>query len=316
MEQSFVIETKQIHVPGYPDAFNPSIVRWNNRLLMTFRSRDPFTNTATIVGFIWLDDDFHPVGMPQLLDIPNEKLSNLYIQDPRLCVIDEKLYMIYSDLLRDSKNKMKIRKMCVAEIEHDGVHFFTTRRDCFLDFQGDPGNRIEKNWVPFDYRGIMLLAYSISPHKIFFPLIGKGKCLNIAQSQKNPSWNWGVLRGGTPALLIDNHYLAFFHSSMELTTVQSKGQSMVHYFMGAYLFEAQPPFSIKKISSKPIVSADCYNGPAYDTWKPLRVVFPCGFIHNKDYIWVSFGKQDHEAWIIKLDKAKLFKSLIPCASHH
>jgi predicted GH43/DUF377 family glycosyl hydrolase len=86
---------------------------------------------------------------------------------------------------------------------------------------------------------------------------------------------------------------------------------MVHYFMGAYLFEDSPPFSIQKISPNPIVSKTFYNGPAYQTWKPLRVVFPCGVIHNEKYIWVSYGRQDHEAWIVKLDKAGLYKSLVP-----
>ena len=38
---------------------------------------------------------------------------------------------------------------------------------------------------------------------------------------------------------------------------------------------------------------------------------PCGFIANSDYIWVTLGRQDHEIWIIKLDKFKLMQSLVP-----
>lgn len=307
MEASFVLETKRIHIEGYPDAFNPSIVNWENRLLMSFRSRDPITKQATIVGFTWLDEKFNPVGKPQILNIQGDT----YIQDPRLLVIDHKLFMAYSDLWEDPGTKMKKRKMCMAEILHDGVRFFAIDKDCYLDFQGDITNKFEKNWVPFDYEGLMLLSYSLSPHRIFLPLHGEDRCVTIADNDEESSWKWGTLRGGTPALLVDDHYLAFFHSSTPLATAQSEGQSMVHYFMGAYLFEKHPPFSIQKISPKPIVSKAFYNGPAHDTWKPLRVVFPCGFVHNDKSIWISYGRQDYEAWIVKLDKAGLYKSLIP-----
>ena len=35
--QDFVLETIKISVPDYPHAFNPSIIRWQGRLLMSFR---------------------------------------------------------------------------------------------------------------------------------------------------------------------------------------------------------------------------------------------------------------------------------------
>src|SRR5680860_794343 len=67
--QDFVLETKQINIEGYPDAFNPSIVRWNGKVLMSFRARDPLTNSASLVGFSWLNENFDPVGNPQMLII-------------------------------------------------------------------------------------------------------------------------------------------------------------------------------------------------------------------------------------------------------
>lgn len=302
--QPFVLETKRIRIPGYPDAFNPSIVKWENRLLMSFRTRDPATNQASLVGFTWLDDQFNPVGKPQFLT----EDSGIYIQDPRLLVIGNKLYMAYSDLWEQK------RIMCMAELQHDGVRFVAVNKDYYLDFQGDI-RKFEKNWVPFDYQGLILLSYSINPHKIFLPIQGENRCVTIADNDEQDTWDWGILRGGTPALLVDGQYLAFFHSSTLLATVQSGGEPMMHYVMGAYLFEAAPPFAIQKISPKPIISKTFYNGPAHQTWKPLRVVFPCGFIQNQKYLWVSYGRQDHESWIVKLDKAALLKSLIPFQSY-
>ena len=85
---------------------------------------------------------------------------------------------------------------------------------------------------------------------------------------------------------------------------------MVHYFMGAYTFSPDPPFSITSMSPEPIVGEDFYVGPSYKTWKPMRVVFPGGFIAAEKYIFVVYGKQDHEMWVVKLDKEKLLRSLI------
>jgi predicted GH43/DUF377 family glycosyl hydrolase len=313
MEQSFIVETKQLHIPGYPDAFNPSIVRWKNGVLLSFRAKDPSTHQSTVVGFVWLDNDFNPIGTPQLLKTDWDATEG-YIQDPRLIVVDGTLYMAYSDLLLNPLTNTKKRTMCVARLKCDHGTFQATDRNCFFDFDGDKTNKFEKNWVPFDYEGMMLLSYTISPHKTFLP---RGdRCANFAESAQFNPWKWGVLRGGTTAIPInDQYYLAFFHSSTVLETVQSEARSMPHYFMGAYLFENKPPFEVKKISPEPIVASDFYNGEMHQTWKPLRVVFPCGFIFDKDYIWVSYGRQDHEAWIVKLDKAELFKSLVPFNSN-
>lgn len=315
MQQSFVLETKRIHIPDYPDAFNPSIVRWNDSILMTFRSRDPSTGAANRVGFIWLDEHFNPKGKATLLKSSVEG-ENTYIQDPRLIVIKDKLYIAYSDLVKQPKAEKPKRLMCLAEISYDGNTFSTVNRDCIYDFEGDINNKFEKNWVPFNYQDILLLAYSIAPHKVFLPLLGQNRCATIAESTMMNRWEWGILRGGTPALLIDkNHYLAFFHSSIPIATVQSNSQSMPHYFMGAYLFDSHPPFSLRKMSPNPIVTKDFYTGESYPTWKPLNVVFPCGFIFDTNYIWISYGRQDYEAWIVKLDKSALLKSLIPVESN-
>jgi predicted GH43/DUF377 family glycosyl hydrolase len=311
MEQSFVLETKRIHIAGYPTAFNPSIVLWENHILMSFRFRDPINNVANCVGFIWLDKNFNPVSEPQHLYMLEDETAYTHIQDPRLFVVKNKLYMAYSDLIKVPEAKEKKRTMCLAEIIYDGNRFKAIEKEYFLDFHGLKNNKFEKNWVPFDYEGLLLLAYSISPHKIFFPVKKENKCVTIAQSSELNSWNWGELRGGTPALLIDNFYLAFFHSSILTESVQSDNKSMTHYFMGAYLFENKPPFTIKKISPHPIVSKNFYNGSSYQTWKALRVIFPCGFIYDDKHIWISYGRQDHETWIVKLDREGLLKSLIP-----
>lgn len=86
---------------------------------------------------------------------------------------------------------------------------------------------------------------------------------------------------------------------------------MPHYFMGAYLFSEKPPFQMTSISPEPIIGPNFYSGKKHQTWKPLRVVFPGGFVYDDTYIWVVYGRQDHEAWVVKLDREGLINSLIP-----
>lgn len=313
MAQDFIIETKKIDIPGYPDAFNPAIVRWNGTLLMSFRTRDLKTGSTNPIGFVWLDDNFNPIGTPQIIQLKIDGLaSKSFAQDPRLVVVAESLYIIYNNMVKTKSGLT--RRMCVANLDFDGVKFYIKNPDVIKNFPGENPFRLEKSWVPFDYAGNLLLSYSISPHLVFRPLRGTKKCETFAKTSSNINWPWGELRGGTPALVEGDEYLAFFHTYKDMATVHSNGKKISHYFIGAYTFELNPPFAITRISSKPIVAKGFYTGPAYKTWKPLRVVFPMGYVADENYVWLSYGKQDHEVWIAKIDKKALLNSLVPVSS--
>lgn len=308
---SFVLEEKQIIIPGYPDAFNPSIVRWSDgRLLLSFRTRDPLTDSAHLMGFAWLNEEFEVVGKPTLLSIYGERpLKASRAQDPRPVKIGNAFYIVYNNILNDED--IETRRMLVARLHYDGKKFFIINPQYLLNFVGDPKNWREKNWSPFDFNGVLLLSYSLNPHRVFIPLLINDSCETIAVNWANIEWQYGELRGGTPSLLDGDHYLGFFHSFLDMPTVQSNGKKISHYFIGAYRFEAKFPFALTHISPQPIIGSTFYVGPEYPTWKPLRVVFPGGLVFNDKYIWVVYGKQDYEAWVFKMDKQALMNSLIP-----
>jgi predicted GH43/DUF377 family glycosyl hydrolase len=310
--QDFVLETKRLKIPGYPHAFNPGIVRWQGRLLMSFRIiPDRKQSFNTELGLIWLNEDFSAMSKPQILNLRDE-FSNVpcRAEDARLITIGEKLYMIYDDNMEPRISKGGFR-VYIAELQYDGEHFIPYPVECLCRFEGESRERREKAWVPFNYQDKLLLAYSILPHLIFFPrLNGSGICDTIACSQSSIQWDWGELRGGTPAHLLDGQYLAFFHSSIDMETVHSEGKKIAHYFMGAYTFSADPPFEITSISPEPIIGKNFYSGAKYKPyWKPIRCVFPCGYVYNQDYIWIVYGRDDHECWVAKLHRKKLQQSL-------
>lgn len=313
MVQKFVLETKQILINEYPHAFNPSIIYWNNEILMSFRViPNPEDAFNAWIGIVRLDINFTPIGTAQRIyaqvgDLPIPSR----VDDARLVICGKHLYLVYSGNPEIMISKGGFR-MYIAELLWDGKNFFIQNNECLSSFEGNNKRRREKNWVPFNYANELLLAYSIKPHRILRPIRTTSYCETFAYSNQSIEWNWGILRGGTPALLDDDNYLAFFHSSKKMVTVQSKGQEILHYFIGAYTFSKHPPFSVTKISAVPIVAESFYTGAEYEPyWKPVQVVFPCGFIFDKNYIWLAYGKQDHEIWIAKLDKKKLYESLMP-----
>jgi predicted GH43/DUF377 family glycosyl hydrolase len=314
LAQDFVLESKQIYLPQYPHAFNPSIIRWRDRLLLSFRViPNPKSTFDCELGVVWLDDEFNPISEPQLLNLRDEcSVAPSRAEDARLIAIEDHLLMVYSDN-PDKKISRAGFRVYISELLYDGDHFHVANTECFKQFKGESPNKREKNWVPFDYDENLLLSYSISPHVVFNPLFGAGACETAFATSSEIPWEWGELRGGTTALLNNGQYLAFFHSSVIMSSVESEGKNLPHYFMGAYTFCAEPPFALTQISSMPIIGHGYYIDTTHyqPYWKPLKCIFPCGFVFDEQYIWIAFGKQDHELWISKLDKQSLLQSLVP-----
>lgn len=312
-----VLSTKQVVVPGYPHAFNPAIVRWQGFTIMSFRVIPDRTSSFTShIGLVCLTEEFEIATVPQLLNLresaPSSSPASLVpsrTEDARLIPVGDRLFIVYSDNPHPKITRGGFR-MYIGELKWDGMLFDVENIQALLEFEGASQELREKNWTPFDYQGNLLLAYSLAPHTILQPQKEHFACNTICSTPTSNSWNWGTLRGGTQASLEGDKYLAFFHSSIDMESAHSEGRQMWHYFMGAYLFSASPPFKIQKMSSEPIIGRQFYSGRSYKPyWKPVKVVFPCGFISDETEIHVAYGRDDHECWIATLDKELLLQSL-------
>ncbi len=60
---------------------------------------------------------------------------------------------------------------------------------------------------------------------------------------------------GTPAILVNDVYLALFHTK---AYVQKPYYNIYSYFMGAITFCPHPPFNLHSMSSQPIAHEDWY----------------------------------------------------------
>ncbi len=156
----------------------------------------------------------------------------------------------------------------------------------------------------------LLFIYSVNPH-----IIVQTHELKDNEMRADPifttellrnDWRWGEMRGGTPAVLINDHsYLTFFHSSG-----QFDHKNVTTYVMGAYLFERNPPFAITHMSAEPIMHESFMSGEwTYSTLD--YVIFPAGIIIDSKHIYVSYGRNNNDSWILTLDRKGLLDSLKP-----
>lgn len=254
MFQDYVLEVRQLHIPDYPTACNASIVRWDNKLVLSF---DAYSvgkeDQPDLMGLAILDENFNVTGIPQILDVP----KNLW-QDARLVVLDNVLYLVFNGAVDGG-----VRRTFIAQAYFDGIKFSLKAPQALLHFPGENPTQWERNWVPFVYNNALFLSTHLSPHRILRPLLGSQECEEIASSNFSGSWMWGTPKTGTTAHLDGKHYLAFFHSIKVMPSIHSEGKPIQHYFMGAYTFEDHPPFRITQMSKTPVIGKHFYHGPEY-----------------------------------------------------
>lgn len=326
----YLITTKKIEFKQFPDAYNPSIYKTDQGIILAFRycpDRRKFWINQCV--FVLLDKSFNPISKPQIISFRPTDLYPPYFQDCKLFTFKGKLYGIYSDI-GDFKfpsdvnfNPFRREKeyIHIAEIKVIGDKF-ETMPPLRLTYPKNPNpQRREKNWIPFEWQGKLYLSYYLFPHEVLEANLSTGVCSRVYLTKSDHPWEFGQIRGTTPAQLFpeskklkqDFEYLAFFHSSIfaknkKLNKNNERGSRI--YFMGAYTFSAKPPFEITRASAKPIIATGMYDAPNKGIRSPV-VVFPGGYVIVGDSIFVSYGKNDREMWIAKIPKKSVLHSLVP-----
>lgn len=308
----------KIELKEYPDAWNPSIIEVPEGYLMTFRYLPDLAKRPYIsyVGAVLLDHSFQQISPAELLDVRH---GNYFIpsqaEDARIFSFNGELYLIYNDnpLVMNTRScdrrDLYLAKLTYSIPENSSSPYFSTSKSLKLVHPDMYALRTwEKNWVPFVWNDTLFLAYSINPHEIIQPNLETGICERFHMISYTKPWKWGTLRGGTPAMLNDGEYLAFFHSGKTYTSGASNNDEVLwHYVMGAYTFSAEPPFNVTKMSPIPINEKSFY----IKSDNPKRVIYPGGYVIVNDNIYIAYGKDDCEIWMAVINKQKLLDSLHP-----
>lgn len=212
-----------------------------------------------------------------------------HFEDPRAVYHDDKTLVSCTNFIWGKKITHTHQIAVWCDENWKGVQ----RLDPIMGFNGptvltNSGN--EKNWLWFFYDNKPHMIYHTFPHKVV-RFNEKYVVEHIYEmSPYNFHWPLGQPRGGTPPVLIGDEYWSFFHSSDD--SLRHKKRK---YYMGAYSFEARPPFAMKRFIREPLLvgSSEDRNGPG----KPL-VVFPCGALLRNEKWFVTFGVNDLDsAWI-------------------
>jgi len=312
-DAKIVLAVKEVNIRNMTAPYNPSLIESSSGYDLYFRydvinpklEHAPFSSR---IGVVPLNHQFEQRDR----EFTRIQLQSEYADDPRVIMIGDKLYLFCNRL---DENYPKCRFMCAANIDRNTYTVnYSTTLDMNLHW-------VEKNWSPFEYIGKdkkprLFLEYRINPRKLLElpnPQFNELKNVTVpaeaAYLSLTWSGKWGEISGGAPAKNIGGEYLGFFHSWF------TDENRLVWYVMGAYTFNAAPPFNLTGISKYPILFKGIYETPFINTASiDKRVIFPSGFVvenqDDRELIHLACGENDCSVKIVTLDKEQLLKSML------
>ncbi len=300
--------TVQLHIPGFPGAYNPSIIPYQDGYLLSFRAisrfpnrdKHPFRTDTSLIGIAKLNWKWKVSEKSvQLLPISSysSKLS-LTAEDARFIKIRDRIFLLFNDV---SSAQDPGYAMYLAElVEKEGGGF--ALKEPAKPLRYSKAISVEKNWSPFVLGDSLYVIYSDQPRVLLRIDPNTGFCQEVARSDPDYHWDFGRIRGGTPALPLDEKtFITFFHS-----VIPAKARKGCVYLLGAYTFQSSFPFSILNISPAPLGELTDYT-----QGNDFKVVFPCGLVVEEKRILVSWGKSDKEIFLTIFDRQKLLRSMNP-----
>lgn len=320
---TMLVADRRIDIPHLPDravAYNPSIARHAGKLYLVFRV-DRFDMgwvTQMQLGIVQLDDHFRVVSETTLLDTRDLPWANHTSEDPRLIDHNGALYVVFNATHDGSMNSR--RAMRIAHIEppqSPGGSFGVTAVSEMFPEGSEYRPWQEKNWAPFSFEGELHLVYRTNPPKVYRVPQDVLKAMPqeirvqpVSETFSPLPFYYGEMRGGTPAIYAEDlgKYVSFFHARD--ANNYGSGHKM-HYFIGFYAFDAEPPFAISHLLPEPIIVPWMSNPQ-----RPyLEVAYPGGFLFEGDMIHVLYGKNDQSIRVLTLDKDQLYDALVPQPTH-
>jgi len=301
-ETGIILDVKRVSFSSPTPAYNASIGFAEGNYHLFFRYDLPLdaehSSFISNIGSIQLDNDLNPLEQT----FYKVHTHSAFSEDPRFFQHEARNFLVYSDLAGD-QNCRSIH-LAAINLKDKQLDSITALYRTF--------GKTEKNWTPFSHQGDIHFVYDIEQHQIIsLPDPKQNNLFSFPKASCNtPVWSnqWGILRGGTPAIFLNGEYLSFFHSSFE----DDKG--ILWYVMGAYTFAAFSPFKLTRISPHPLLFKGIYDTPHRSCANPkIRSLYPSGLIlrhyDGKESIVVSCGENDSGIKLITLDKTALLASM-------
>ncbi len=241
-------------------------------------------------------------------------------EDPRIHTVNGEFYITYNDepfahihKKNETSNLLK-RRMYVGKLNIEQASLQNIHE---VPSGGIPQTPREKNWMPFEYpekNGDLHYIYNTFPYAIIKVKNSNNQLLSSVYNTKSQLiyniWErhiWGSIKGGTPARLIDDVYLTFFHAWHPCPDGKN-----YYYVMGAYTFEAKPPFRILQVTPNPVLFKEAYS--ANHRTDNVHTVYPSGFAiekqKEKTTLHISCGENDTSTRIVSIDWKTLLQDMV------
>lgn len=212
--------TKQLEVLPFnrlsikPFAYNPSIMRWGNRILMTYRWH-PESNWKTRLCLCELDEKWKVISNKDI-DFGSRHSE----EDPHLFVHKDGLWISWVESVDFGHCVVKY-----GELKEGKAWVVPTQ---FQPKYGrNDGNGMEKNWVFHENNGKINFFYQFYPYAQVVSVIGD-ECSEFAKISL-PHWPWGTRKGGC---ICGDFY--FFHSTLNNEfNPNAVNNSTRRYYIGA-----------------------------------------------------------------------------------
>lgn len=160
------------------------------------------------------------------------------------------------------------------------------------------GKVTEKNWTFFDYNGRLMAHYMISPQIVFD--------VETRETYKSPpmtDWVWGWPHGGTSPVLIDEGYICLFQSYLWMPKHKTTPNYLRNfnriYFIGACLFEPDPPFRILRYTKTPF---------EFGKWHKMAFGL---VIEDDGTVLITYGVNDSECFAQEVGLDVLLSGMSP-----
>ena len=272
--------------------FNPSVVEveGERRLIIRKTKINPHIpapyDSFSVLDWIRLDD-YRVVGHMHNINLPKGPSGQEQWEDPRIFNLgrtgqdaaNNKLWLTCTNFIQQRSGASHQRQTWahqVMAILNNDMRVLGTNHPVY----GVNGPNIkentqhEKNWTWFIHDGKPHMIYLTRPHTVVECDAGCSPQKEYKTTENNRLWrsDLGEPRGGSNPVRVGDDYWCFFHSS------QPWWNGRRRYFMGAYAFEAKPPFRITRMSSEPLLKGSHQNSRILEF--PL-VVFPGGALFDE-----------------------------------
>lgn len=266
----------------YYFGYNPSLIRFQNRLLMAYRYHRT-GNETTGLAIAEFDPQFNcRVNKP--VKIPDSQSA----EDPKLFVHAGQLWIVWVSSVWPTSNTCVVRFGKLIEGTTWNATEWTVEQIEQPDYGTNDWSGAEKNWVPFQHGGKLHFFYR--PGKV---ITKQGETWTAYQETVLPSgWRYGEIKGGTAPIKFKDKWVRFCHSTLDNEPAPWRRR----YYILAVLMEPEPPFQVITMSKEPIVIGSENGRVKQSECKHFKgcVVFVSGAIAYQGGALLSLGVNDSE----------------------